>query len=83
MGNTIDVTIPLDAEAAKALKDPARREALGRYLSELLKSGRIRDALADAIAEAKNEARQNGLTDDEIEDELESWRAERLGDRRP
>lgn len=75
MSNTIDVTIPLDAEAAKVLANPARREALGRYLSELLKSGRIRDALAGAIAETKNEARKNGLTDEAIEHELESWRA--------
>ena len=28
MDNTVDVTIPLDAEAAKALESPARREAV-------------------------------------------------------
>ena len=37
MDNTINVMIPVDAEAAKALESPARREAVGRYLSSLLK----------------------------------------------
>ena len=43
MAKTVDVTIPLDPEAAKALDTPARREAVGRYLSELLKGRRVRD----------------------------------------
>jgi hypothetical protein len=36
MDDTVDVVIPLDAEAAKVLPSPARREAVGRYLSDLL-----------------------------------------------
>ncbi len=40
MDSTVDVMIPVDAEAAKALESPARREAVGRYLSGLLKGGR-------------------------------------------
>jgi len=39
MDDTVDVTIPVDAETAKALESLARREAVGRYLSNLLKSG--------------------------------------------
>ena len=79
MDNTVDVMIPVDAEAAKALESPARREAVGRYLSSLLKGGRARDVLAEAIAEAKREARAHGLTetDEEIDAELNEWRAER------
>ena len=77
MDTTIDVTIPIDVEAARALESPARREAAGRYLSGLLKDGRIRDILAEAIADAKREARANGLTDEDIDAELESWRSER------
>ena len=78
MDNTVDVMIPVDPEAAKALECPARREAVGRYLSGLLKGGRARDVLAEAIAEAKREARAHGLTDEEIDAELDEWRAERL-----
>jgi hypothetical protein len=75
--NTVDVIIPVDAEAARALESPSRREAIGRYLSSLLKGGRAGDVLAKAIAEAKREARTHGLTDDEIDAELRKWRAER------
>ena len=77
MDNTVDVMIPLDAEAAKALDSPARRQAVGHYLSSLLKGGRARDVLAEVIAEAKREARAHGLTDAEIDAELDEWRAER------
>lgn len=77
MSKTVDVTIPVDAEAARVLENPARREAVGRYLSEFLKSGRVRDVLAEAIADAKREARASGLTDEEIDAELDAWRAGR------
>jgi hypothetical protein len=79
MNDTVDVMIPIDAEAATALGSRARREAVGRYLSGLLKEGRIRDILAEAIAAAKQEARAGGLTDEEVDAELEAWRAERPG----
>jgi hypothetical protein len=77
MEETVDVMIPVDAEAARALDSPARREAVGRYLSGLLKGGRIRDILAEAIADIKREARARGLSDEDIDAELEAWRAER------
>ncbi len=76
MDNTVEVTIPVDAEAAQALKSPARRAAAGRYLSGLLKGGRARDFLEEAIAEAKDEARTHGLTDGDIDAELTAWRTE-------
>jgi hypothetical protein len=79
MDNTIDVPIPIDAEAARALENPARRRAAGRYLSALLAEGRLPEALAKAIADAKHEARASGLTDAEIDAELEAWRRERQG----
>jgi hypothetical protein len=77
MDTTVEVTLPVDAEAAKALDTPARREAAGRYLSGLLRGERVADVLAEAIADAKREARASGLTDDAIDAELEAWRAER------
>ena len=77
MDNTVDVTIPVDVEVARALESPARREAAGRYLSGLLRGGRVRDVLAEAIADAKMEARANSLTDEEVDAELEAWRAGR------
>jgi hypothetical protein len=44
MDSTVDVTLRVDAEAAKALDSPARRAAVGRYLSGLLKGDRRRQA---------------------------------------
>ena len=77
MDATVPVTLPVDAEAAKALDSPARREAAGRILSGLLKRERVRGVLAEAIADAKREARTSGLTDAAIDAELEAWRTER------
>ena len=71
----VEVTLTVDAEAAKALSSPARREAAGRYLSGLLSGGYAGDALAEAIAEAKHEGRANGLADEDIDAELEAWRS--------
>jgi hypothetical protein len=76
MVDTVEVTIPVDAEAAQALKSPVRRAAAGRYLSSLLRGGRARDLLQEAIADLKSEAHARGLTDADVEAELEAWRAE-------
>ena len=77
MDNMVEVTIPVDADAAQALRSPARRAAAGRHLSGLLKGGRARDLLAEAIGEAKEEAHTRGLTDGDIDAELKAWRVER------
>ncbi|HEX6443187.1 MAG TPA: hypothetical protein VF007_13430 [Stellaceae bacterium] len=77
MDDSVNVAIPVDAETARCLESPARRAAVGRYLSELLKGGRIPDLLAEAIAETKREARESGLTEGEIDAELDAWRAGR------
>ena len=77
MDDLVDISIPVDAETAKVLGSPARREAAGRYLSGLVKSHRVPDLLAEAIAELKREAHANGLTDEMVDAEIETWRAER------
>jgi hypothetical protein len=77
MSDTVDVSIPIDVDAAQALESPARRAAAGRYLSGLLNGSRVREFLEEAIADAKSEARKNGLTDADIDAELEAWRTER------
>jgi len=71
MSEAVDITIAVDAEAAHILESPARREAAGRYLSGLLREGRLRDVLAEAIAAVKAEAYANGLTDQDIDSELQ------------
>lgn len=77
MDGRIDVAIPVEPAVAKALEDPARREAAGRVLDNLLRGSAVRDALAEAIAAAKREARASGLADVDIDAELAAWRADR------
>lgn len=79
MDGLVDVVIPVNSEAAKALQDPAERAAIGRYVSLLIKDGGLPAAIAKAIAELKQEARANGLTDEDVDEELRAWRAERRG----
>jgi hypothetical protein len=73
MDRTVDVTIPVEPEAAVALTNARNREAVSRVLRP--RSGP--SPLAQAIAELKAEARAAGLTDAEIDTELAAYNAER------
>jgi hypothetical protein len=77
MDNTVDVTIPVDAEAASALADARNREAVGRLVSRVLRPRSGPTPLAQAIAELKAAARTAGLTDADIDAELAAYNAER------
>jgi hypothetical protein len=77
MDRTVDVTIPVEPEAAEALADARNREAVGRLVSRVLRPRSGPSPLAQAIAELKAEARAAGLTDAEIDAELAAYNAER------
>ena len=77
MDNTVDVTIPVDPEAAAALADARNREAVGRLISRALRPRSGPRPLAEAIAELKAAARHAGLTDAEVDAELAAYNAER------
>jgi hypothetical protein len=77
MGKMVDVTIPVEPEAAAALADARNREAVGRLVSRVLRPRSGPSPLARAIAEMKAEARAAGLTDAEIDAELAAYNAER------
>ena len=77
MGNTVDVTIPVDPAAAAALTDARNREAVGRLVSRVLRPRSGPSPLAKAIAELKADARAAGLTDADIDAELAAYNAER------
>lgn len=76
MDTTVDVTIPVEPEAAAALADARNREAVGRLVSRVLRPRSGPSALAQAIAELKAEARAAGLTDADIDAELADYNAE-------
>jgi hypothetical protein len=74
---SVDVTIPVEPEAAAALVDPRNREAVGRLISRVLRRRAGPSPLAEAIAELKAEARAAGLTDADIDAELAACNTER------
>ncbi len=74
MGKTVDVTIPVEPEAAAALADPRNREAVGRLISRVLRPRSGPSPLAQAIVEMKADARAAGL---DIDAELAAYNAER------
>jgi hypothetical protein len=77
MDRTVDVTIPVEPEAAAALADARNREAVGRLVSRVLRPRSGPSALARAIAEMKADAMAAGLTDADIDAELVAYNAER------
>jgi hypothetical protein len=76
MGDSVEVKIPVDREAAAALRDDRYRDAVGRLISRVLRPYSRPSALARAIAELKAEARAAGLTHSEIDGELAAHNAE-------
>lgn len=79
MTATVDVTIPVEPEAAEALADARNRDAVGRLVSRVLRPHAGPSALGQAITELKREVRAAGLTDDEIDAELATYNAEHRG----
>ena len=77
MTKTVDVTIPIEPEAAAVLGDVRNRAAIGRFVSRVLPRRAGPTPLARAIADLKTEARAAGLTDAEIEAELAAYKVER------
>jgi hypothetical protein len=78
MDDIVMVSIPVSAEAAEALADEARRERVGKLVSEMLRpTSPETDPLAALIREVKASARSAGLTDEEIDAEIDAYNAER------
>ncbi len=77
MDSTVDVTIPVEPEAAAALADARNREVMGRLVSRVLRPRSGPSPLAQAITEMKADARAAGLTDADIDGELAAYNAER------
>lgn len=77
MGNIVEITIPVEAAAAAALRDPLKRAALGRLVSRWVRDAGDPEALLAAIERLKADAHARGLTDQIVDDELAAYNAER------
>jgi hypothetical protein len=82
MDDTVEVTIPVAAEAAATLIDARNRQAVGRLVSRVLHPRSGPSPLSQALAELQAEVRAVGLSDTEIDAELGAYNAERR-DRHP
>ena len=75
---TIDIAIPLDEDAARALQsDPVKREVLGRLLSDWLRPEGQAERLLHAMDRAAAQAEAKGLTEELLNAELAAYNAER------
>lgn len=75
---TVDVTIPVEADVAAALRaDPERRAAVGRLVSMVVRPTGETDPLLEAMHELSADARARGLTPELLEEELAAHKAER------
>jgi len=77
MAGMVDVTIPVGPEAAAALADTTKREAIGGIVSRLLRPVVGDDPLLDAMGRLGADATARGLTPQVLDAELAAHKAER------
>ncbi|HVC60809.1 MAG TPA: hypothetical protein VND19_10665 [Acetobacteraceae bacterium] len=77
MGTLVEVSIPVDAEAAAALQDPLKRQALGRVISRWFQPENAKARLLDAMDRLAVDAKASGLTEEILNEELVAYNAER------
>lgn len=76
--DTVEVTIPVEADVAAALQgDPERRAAVGRLISMVVRPSGGADPLLEAMRELSADAKARGLTAELLEEELAAHKAER------
>jgi hypothetical protein len=77
MDDIVNVSIPVEADVAKALNTPRTREAVGRVVSRMLRPCGGEDPLLAAMERLGLEAERRGLTQAMIDEELAAYNAER------
>ncbi len=77
MDGTVEVTIPVERDAAAALVDTRKREAVGRIVSRLLRPVAGDDPLLEVMERLSADAKALGLTQEVLEAELAAHKAER------
>jgi hypothetical protein len=77
MAGIVEVVIPVEAEAASALTDARKREAIGRIVSRILRPQADHDPLLEAMERFGADAKAKGLTSELLDAELAAHRSER------
>ena len=77
MENTVDISIPVEADAATALNSERVRKAIGRVVSRMLRPTKTDDPLLAAMERLSADAAKRGLTQAVLDEELAAYNAER------
>ena len=77
MNEVVAVEIEVAQETAQALRDPRRRQAVGRLVDRMVRARPGEDPLLDAMARLSADAKAKGLTPEVLEAELAAHKAER------
>ncbi len=77
MASFVDVVIPVEPEAAAALTDTRKREAVGRIVSRILRPQPDHDPLVEAMERLGLDAQAKGLTAETLDIELAVHKTER------
>ncbi len=76
MDTTIEVSIPVDPDAASMLADPQKRAEMGQLISTILRESAEQDPLIRAIRAVQADAVAAGLTAEEVDAELAAYKME-------
>jgi hypothetical protein len=77
MNEVVTIEIEVAPETAEALRDPRRRQAVGRLVDRMVRPAKGSDPLARVLMETRRAARKAGLSDADIDAEIAAYRAER------
>jgi len=77
MNEVVTIEIEVERETAEALRDPRRRQAVGRLVDRMVRPAKGSDPLARVLMETRRAARKAGLSDADIDAEIAAYRAER------
>ena len=75
--DSVEISIPVEADVAAALADARTREAVGRVVSRLVRPSPGADPLLVAMERLSAEAERRGLTQAALEEELAAYNGER------
>jgi hypothetical protein len=77
MSTTVEIPIPIEADAAGDLADERKRAAVGRIISRMLRPTADDDPLLQAMDKLANDAAAKGLTPRDLDAELAAHKRER------
>ncbi len=77
MNDGVTIEIEVAPETAEALRDPRRRQAVGRLVDRMVRPAEGRDPLLDVMAQLSADAKAKGLIPEILDAELAAHKVER------